>query len=112
MAAPTSDTVDDAALTALASSPSYSAQPRRARSIVQEFPMFGGLAIHLFLSSVSDGWAQLGGMGEVIGFFAFGALNVFIVIKGSESIKWLETLAAPLLLIVGAGLIWWASDKV
>ena len=74
--------------------------------------MFGGLAIHLFLSSVSDGWAQLGGMGEVIGFFAFGALNVFIVIKGSESIKWLETLAAPLLLIVGAGLIWWASDKV
>ncbi|ALM92362.1 NCS1 family nucleobase:cation symporter-1 [Alteromonas stellipolaris] len=74
--------------------------------------MFGGLAIHLFLSSISDGWAQLGGMGEVIGFFAFGALNVFIVIKGSESIKWLETLAAPLLLIVGAGLIWWASDKV
>ncbi|WP_272963565.1 NCS1 family nucleobase:cation symporter-1 [Alteromonas australica] len=74
--------------------------------------MFGGLAIHLFLSSISDGWAALGGLGEVIGFFAFGALNVYIVIKGSESIKWLETLAAPLLLIVGIGLIWWASDKV
>ena len=74
--------------------------------------MFGGLAIHLFLSSISDGWAALGGIGEVIGFFAFGALNVYIVIKGSESIKWLETLAAPLLLIVGFGLIWWASDKV
>ncbi|HAU27466.1 MAG TPA: nitrate reductase, partial [Alteromonas australica] len=74
--------------------------------------MFGGLAIHLFLSSISDGWAALGGIGEVIGFFAFGALNVYIVIKGSESIKWLETLAAPLLLIVGIGLIWWASDKV
>jgi len=74
--------------------------------------MFGGLAIHLFLSSISDGWAALGGIGEVIGFFAFGALNVYIVIKGSESVKWLETLAAPLLLIVGIGLIWWASDKV
>lgn len=74
--------------------------------------MFGGLAIHLFLSSISDGWAQLGGIGEVIGFFVFGFLNVYIVIKGAESIKWLETLAAPLLLIVGIGLIWWASDKV
>ena len=63
--------------------------------------MFGGLAIHLFFSAISDGWASLGGVGEVIGFFIFWALNMYVVIRGAESIKWLETLSAPLLLIVG-----------
>jgi NCS1 family nucleobase:cation symporter-1 len=74
--------------------------------------MFGGLAIHLFLSAISDGWASLGGVGEVIGFFIFWALNMYVVLRGAESIKWLETLSAPLLLIVGIGLMIWAGDKV
>lgn len=74
--------------------------------------MFGGLAIHLFFSSFSSGWASLGGTGEVLGFFIFWALNVGVVLKGAESIKWLETLSAPLLLAVGLGLMMWASDKV
>jgi NCS1 family nucleobase:cation symporter-1 len=74
--------------------------------------MFGGLAIHLFLSAISSGWASLGGVGEVIGFFLFWAIQMVVVIRGAESIKWLETLSAPLLLIVGVGLMFWASDKV
>ncbi|WP_165314111.1 NCS1 family nucleobase:cation symporter-1 [Vibrio ziniensis] len=74
--------------------------------------MFGGLAIHLFLSEISSAWASLGGVGEVIGFFIFWALNIGVVLKGANSIKWLETLSAPLLLIVSLGLLFWASDKV
>ena len=74
--------------------------------------MFGGLAIHLLFSALSDSWASLGSVGEVIGFFIFWALNIYIVIRGSESIKWLETIAAPLLLAVGIGLMFWASGKV
>lgn len=74
--------------------------------------MFGGLAIHLFLSAISSGWASLGGVGEVIGFFLFWAIQMIVVIRGAESIKWLETLSAPLLLVVGIGLMYWASDKV
>ncbi|WP_036228138.1 NCS1 family nucleobase:cation symporter-1 [Marinobacterium jannaschii] len=74
--------------------------------------MFGGLAIHLLFSALSDSWASLGSVGEVIGFFIFWALNIFIVIRGSESIKWLETVAAPLLLAVGVGLMVWAGGKV
>ncbi|GLT16693.1 transporter [Vibrio zhanjiangensis] len=74
--------------------------------------MFGGLAIHLLLSELSTSWASLGGVGEVCGFFLFWVLNIGIVLKGSDSIKWLETLSAPLLLAVGLGLIFWASDKV
>lgn len=74
--------------------------------------MFGGLAIHILLSNILPGWESLGGTGEVIGFFTFLVLNLYIVIKGAESIKILETLAAPLLLAVGIGLMMWASPKI
>ena len=63
--------------------------------------LFGGLAIHLMFSALSDSWASLGGTGEVIGFFLFLALNLYVVIRGSEAIRKLETFSAPLLLIVG-----------
>jgi len=74
--------------------------------------LFGGIAIHLMLSAMFDGWAALGGTGEVLGFFIFWAANIAVVIRGSESIKHLETLAAPLLLLVAFGLIFWALPKV
>ena len=74
--------------------------------------LFGGIAIHLLLSALFDGWAALGGTGEVLGFFIFWAANILVVIRGAESIKHLETLAAPLLLIVAIGLIVWALPKV
>lgn len=74
--------------------------------------MFGGLAIHIMLSNLVPGWESLGGTGEVIGFFTFLVINLYIVIKGAESIKVLETIAAPLLLAVGIGLMMWASPKI
>ena len=74
--------------------------------------LFGGIAIHLLLSALFDSWAALGGTGEVIGFFIFWVANVTVVIRGSESIKHLETLAAPLLLVVAVGLVFWALPKV
>jgi NCS1 family nucleobase:cation symporter-1 len=74
--------------------------------------LFGGIAIHLFLSAMFDGWAALGGTGEVLGFFIFWIANITVVIRGSESIKHLEALAAPLLLIVALGLMFWALPKI
>jgi NCS1 family nucleobase:cation symporter-1 len=74
--------------------------------------LFGGIAIHLLFSALSDSWATLGGTGEVIGFFIFWVANIAVVIRGSESIKLMETLAAPLLLIVAIGLVVWAVPKV
>jgi NCS1 family nucleobase:cation symporter-1 len=74
--------------------------------------LFGGIAIHLMLSALFDGWAALGGVGEVIGFFIFWFANLAVVIRGAESIKRLEALAAPLLLLVAIGLIVWALPKV
>jgi NCS1 family nucleobase:cation symporter-1 len=74
--------------------------------------LFGGIAIHLMLSAVSESWASLGGTGEVIGFFIFWLANIVIVIRGSESIKFLEAWAAPLLVLVAFGLIFWALPKI
>jgi NCS1 family nucleobase:cation symporter-1 len=74
--------------------------------------MFGGLAIHILLSNLLPGWESLGGTGEVIGFFMFLAANLYIVIRGAESIKILETLAAPLLLAVSIGLMMWAFPQI
>jgi NCS1 family nucleobase:cation symporter-1 len=74
--------------------------------------LFGGIAIHLMLAAMFDSWAALGGTGEVIGFFIFWAANITVVLRGSESIKHLETLAAPLLLLVAIGLMVWALPKI
>jgi nucleobase:cation symporter-1, NCS1 family len=73
--------------------------------------LFGGIAVHLLLSALFDGWSALGSKGEVFGFFIFWAANLWVVIRGAESIKRLEALAAPLLLGVAAGLIVWAWPK-
>ncbi|GHB10625.1 transporter [Salinicola rhizosphaerae] len=74
--------------------------------------MFGGLAIDLLLSAIVPPWQALGGLGQVFGFFIFGAMNLWVVIRGAESIKWLETFSAPLLLIVAVGLLVWALPHV
>ncbi len=74
--------------------------------------LFGGIAIHLLFSAFSDTWAALGGTGEVIGFFIFWVANITVVIRGSESIKLLEALAAPMLLAVAIGLMIWAMPKI
>ncbi len=74
--------------------------------------LLGGIAIHLLLKALIPAWGELGGTGEVIGFFIFWILNITVVFRGSESIKHLEGFAAPLLLLVAAGLIVWAAPKV
>ena len=70
--------------------------------------MFGGIAVHLMMSALFLPWAELGSKGEVLGFFIFWVANVWVVIRGAESIKHLEVFAAPMLLLVGVGLIVWA----
>ncbi len=46
--------------------------------------------------------------GEFLCFMIFWAANVWFILRGMESIKWLESLAAPFLLLVGVGLVAWA----
>ncbi len=46
--------------------------------------------------------------GEFACFLIFWAVNVYFIFRGMDSIKWLEALSAPFLLLVGLLLVWWA----
>lgn len=80
----------------------------------------GGLAIHEMLVIIAPAWAELGGgalwMGyglpHYLAFLIFWLINVYFVWAGTESIKWLETASAPLLIVAGLVLLWWAQAKV
>ncbi|HSR69224.1 MAG TPA: NCS1 family nucleobase:cation symporter-1 [Acidobacteriota bacterium] len=80
----------------------------------------GGTAINVVMGILWPGWAKLGGsfsfMGyglpEYLSFIVFWLINMYFVWAGTESIKWLETLAAPFLIVVGLALLWWAASKV
>lgn len=66
----------------------------------------GGQAIHAMLGIVwpaalqSDTWLW-------ICFFLFWAINMYIVWKGLEAIKFLEAASAPFMIGVGLLLLWW-----
>jgi len=67
----------------------------------------GGQALNSLLVILIPGWADLG-LGPAIGFMLFWALNVYFIIKGIESIRWLESFGAPFLILVALGLLIWA----
>jgi NCS1 family nucleobase:cation symporter-1 len=70
----------------------------------------GGQAIYSMLQIVLPGIAQMQG-GVWICFFAFWALNMFVIWKGIETIKFLEGIGAPFMLGVGLLLLWWITSK-
>lgn len=51
-------------------------------------------------------------VGKFVGFFVFWLMNVYFIVKGTESIKKLEMFAAPILLLMGVALIIWGSVSV
>ena len=80
----------------------------------------GGLAINAFVGILWPGWLTIGGdlrfMGygvpEYLSFMLFWFINLYFVWAGTESIKWLETLSAPILIFLGIWLLFWAASKV
>jgi NCS1 family nucleobase:cation symporter-1 len=77
----------------------------------------GGTALDALFGVMWGGWNNLfGGASALgvalhtwIGFFIFWFIQVFIILKGIEGIKHLETWSAPLLLGGGAILLGWAA---
>ncbi len=75
----------------------------------------GGSAIYTILNAVSgdkfvgpplpvlgiDAW-------QTLSFLFFWAAHVWFIARGTESIRWLETLAAPFLIVMGLALLGWA----
>ena len=77
----------------------------------------GGWAIYKLIETLWPGIAQLPALpiginlGELICFLLFWAINVWIVLRGMESIRFMETWGSPFLLLVGAALFFWAMFK-
>ncbi|MDQ3366046.1 MAG: NCS1 family nucleobase:cation symporter-1 [Myxococcota bacterium] len=75
----------------------------------------GGGAIYLILAKLGvaggDALPVLGINGLQLACFAvFWALNVWFIHRGMDSIRWLQSMAAPFLLLAGLALLWWALD--
>ncbi len=77
----------------------------------------GGTAIDALFTAIWSGWANLDAtfwgnpLHTWFSFFLFWGIQVFIILKGIEGIKHLETWSAPLLLGGGLILLIWASSK-
>jgi NCS1 family nucleobase:cation symporter-1 len=70
----------------------------------------GGQAIYSMLKIMWPGAAGLTG-GIWICFFAFWALNIAVIWRGIETIKFLEGIGAPFMLGIGLLLLWWITSK-
>ena len=80
----------------------------------------GGAAIYQLTKIVWPGIATLPPVvpgflgittGEFAAFMLFWAMNVWFIVRGTESIKWLESVSAPFLIIVGLALLAWAYSR-
>jgi nucleobase:cation symporter-1, NCS1 family len=67
----------------------------------------GGQAINTLVIQLYPSWAFFS-WGPGISFIVFWVMNVYFIINGIESIKWLESWGAPFLLVTGLGLLAWA----
>jgi len=75
----------------------------------------GGFAIYQILNAIS-GRAFVGeelpfvgiDAAQLVCFLVFWAIQVYFIAKGIESIRWLETLAAPVLILSALALLGWA----
>jgi NCS1 family nucleobase:cation symporter-1 len=80
----------------------------------------GGAAIYQLLLVLFPGFANTMHLGNFIGlnlaqaacFMFFWCINIWIVYRGIDTIKALETWAAPFLLLIGLCLLIWAWMKV
>ncbi|MGB2635412.1 MAG: NCS1 family nucleobase:cation symporter-1 [Candidatus Acidiferrum sp.] len=70
----------------------------------------GGQAIYSMLRIVWPGAANLPGS-HWICFFLFWAINMAVIWRGIETIKFLEGIGAPFMLVVGLLLLFWITRK-
>jgi nucleobase:cation symporter-1, NCS1 family len=67
----------------------------------------GGLALNALLTAAWSGWAAIPG-GMAITFAVFWLIQLAVILRGIEAIRFLQSWAAPLLLLGGIALLIWA----
>jgi NCS1 family nucleobase:cation symporter-1 len=79
----------------------------------------GGEAVKTFIEALWPAYGQLGGGASFLGlslpsaitFFIFWALNIVIILRGMNAVRVFENIAAPLVLVMAAALLWWVVDR-
>jgi NCS1 family nucleobase:cation symporter-1 len=77
----------------------------------------GGWAIFSILAVYFPTWRQLPdtflgiNIAEFACFLFFWAINIFVIYKGIESIRIRLNIKAPLLIVLGLALLWWAYNR-
>jgi NCS1 family nucleobase:cation symporter-1 len=70
----------------------------------------GGEAINAMLVALAPNWGHFA-YGPAICFAAFWLLNVLVILRGIETIRFLQGVSAPFLLLIGLALLLWARGK-
>ncbi|HVS87369.1 MAG TPA: NCS1 family nucleobase:cation symporter-1 [Candidatus Acidoferrum sp.] len=70
----------------------------------------GGQAINAMITALAPGWAHFT-YGVALCFGFFWLLNVMVILRGIETIRFLQGVSAPFLLLIGLALLLWARSK-
>jgi nucleobase:cation symporter-1, NCS1 family len=70
----------------------------------------GGEAINAMIVALVPSWARFG-YGAALCFIFFWLLNVLVILRGIETIRFLQGISAPFLLLIGLALLLWARAK-
>jgi nucleobase:cation symporter-1, NCS1 family len=70
----------------------------------------GGEAINAMLVALAPSWSHFA-YGPAVCFAAFWLLNVGVILHGIETIRFLQGISAPFLLLIGLALLLWARSK-
>jgi NCS1 family nucleobase:cation symporter-1 len=70
----------------------------------------GGEAINAMLVAVVPSWGNFHN-GAALCFGFFWLLNVLVILRGIETIRFLQGISAPFLLLIGLALLLWARQK-
>ncbi|HEV2616233.1 MAG TPA: NCS1 family nucleobase:cation symporter-1 [Candidatus Acidoferrales bacterium] len=70
----------------------------------------GGEAIHAMIVALVPSWAHVS-YGPGLCFGVFWLLNVAVILRGIETIRFLQSVSAPFLLLIGLALLLWARNK-
>jgi nucleobase:cation symporter-1, NCS1 family len=70
----------------------------------------GGEAINAMLIALAPSWQHFA-FGPAVCFGFFWLLNVLVILRGIDTIRFLQGVSAPFLLLIGLALLLWAKGK-
>jgi NCS1 family nucleobase:cation symporter-1 len=70
----------------------------------------GGEAINAMIVALVPWWAHFA-YGAAVCFLFFWLLNVLVILRGIETIRFLQGISAPFLLLIGLALLLWARSR-